>query len=112
MARVWVPALLRELTGGAELLEAPGRTVREVLDRLDERHPGLKDRLAPSGRLEPWIMVSVDGAVAGLGLAEPVQESSEILFVPAMGGGAELRAVLSRPRRRRPRRRPPAGPSS
>jgi molybdopterin converting factor small subunit len=87
MATVWVPALLRELTGGTEIVEGAGRTVGEVIESLEAKFPGVRARLCPSGLLEPWLLVSVDGAVAGLGLAEPVGERSEILFVPAMGGG-------------------------
>jgi len=88
MATVWVPALLRPLVAGAETVVAPGRTVGAVIDALDARYPGLKGRLCPSGALEPWILVSVDGVAAALGLSEPVGEASEILFVPAISGGA------------------------
>ncbi len=104
MATVWVPALLRELTGGAEIVEGRGRTVGEVIESLEVKFPGIKAHLCPTGRLEPWVLVSVDGAVAGLGLAEPVGEGSEILFVPAMGGG--FRAPRVHPAKDRSRGHP------
>ncbi len=37
---VKVPTLLRGHTGGARVVEAEGRTLREVLDDLDRRYPG------------------------------------------------------------------------
>lgn len=86
MATIWVPALARELVGGAETVQAAGSTVGEVIAALEARHPGIKAAL-----VQPWILVSVDGAAAELGLAEPVREDSEILFVPAIAGGGEQR---------------------
>lgn len=86
MATIWVPALARELVGGAETVQAAGSTVGEVLDDLETRAPGIKAAL-----VQPWVLISVDGAAAELGLAEPVREGSEILFVPAISGGQASR---------------------
>ena len=55
MAEVWVPALLRDLTGGQERVSAAGETVREVIDALEERYPGMRERLCEDGRLRPNI---------------------------------------------------------
>jgi len=92
MASVWIPAVLRDLVGGRETVRAPGDSVGAVIDAVDGLYPGFKTRLCPSGQLEPWIMVSVDGAAAELGLAEPVGPESEILFVAAVSGGASRAA--------------------
>jgi molybdopterin converting factor small subunit len=86
MAVIWVPALARGLVGGAEAVQAAGCTVGEVMDALEARYPGIRAAL-----WQPWVLVSVDGAVAELGLAEPVGESSEVLFVPAISGGQAKR---------------------
>jgi molybdopterin synthase sulfur carrier subunit len=87
VASVWIPPLMRDLSGGREQVDVPGRTVREVIAALDAMYPGIKDRLCDRDRLDPTITVSVDGRVAGLGLLEAVGEQSEILFLPAVGGG-------------------------
>ena len=42
MAMVWVPGLLREMTGGLERVEVPGESVGEVIDALDAKYPVLK----------------------------------------------------------------------
>jgi molybdopterin converting factor small subunit len=87
MATVWVPSLMRDLTGGQERVHAPGRTVGQVIDALAEEYPGFRERLCDGDRLDPAYMVSVDGRIGPLGLRERVREESEISFLPAVGGG-------------------------
>ncbi|MCL6430991.1 MAG: MoaD/ThiS family protein [Anaerolineae bacterium] len=87
MAVVWIPSLMRDLTGGQARVSAPGRTVAEVLDALEAAYPGVRERLCPGGRLHPSLAVVVDGRRAPLGLFEPVGEESEVQFVPAVSGG-------------------------
>jgi molybdopterin converting factor small subunit len=87
MAVVWIPSLMRGLTGGQEQVRVPGKTVGQVLAALDEAYPGVKERLCEGERLVPTVMVSVDGEIARLGLLEPVREQSEIRFLPAIAGG-------------------------
>ena len=87
MATVWIPSLLRDLTGGKAQVDAPGRTVGQVIDALEELHPGIRQRLCWGDQIDPAITVSVDGRVAPLGLREAVGERSEIHLLPALAGG-------------------------
>ena len=87
MAMVRIPSLLRDLTAGQEAVEVPGRTVAQIVDSLDQAYPGIKARLCEGNRLIPTIAVSIEGRVTRLGLLAPVKEQSEILFLPAVGGG-------------------------
>jgi sulfur-carrier protein len=88
LAVVWIPALLRPLTGGDRTATVPGATLREVIDNLDARYPGIKDRLTTEeGQLQPEIAAAIDGETEHLGLLEPVRESSEVHFIPAISGG-------------------------
>jgi molybdopterin synthase sulfur carrier subunit len=87
MATVWIPALLRHMTGGQAQVNVPGDTVGRVIEALDAIHPGVRDRLCQGGGLTRGMAVSVDGHVAPLGLLAPVDEESEIHFLPAVGGG-------------------------
>ncbi len=87
MATVHIPSLMRDLTHGQAQVAAPGRTVRQVIDALEELYPGTKGRLCVAGRLKAEVMVSVDGRAARLGLAQPVGEQSEIRFLPVVSGG-------------------------
>ena len=87
MPEVHIPAMLRELTGGRSTVEAAGATVREVIEDLERRWPGIRDRLTDDGRLRPNLAVAIDGEVGPLGLREAVEPSSEVHFVAAIKGG-------------------------
>ena len=87
MATVFIPSLMRELAGGQDTVDIPGATVRQVIDNLEKAHPGIKDRLVENNRVKGSISVAVDGEVTPLGLLEKVGETSEVHFLPAIGGG-------------------------
>ena len=87
MATVFIPALLRKLTGGRESIIAKGRTVGQIIDDIERRFPGFRTQMVENGELKPSIAVSIDGEVAAGGLRDPVDESSEVHFIPALGGG-------------------------
>ena len=78
---------MRDLTDGRAQISVPGETVGDVIAALDRAYPGIQGRLCKGDRLDPAIMISVDGRGARLGLLEPVEEQSEVLFLPAVAGG-------------------------
>lgn len=98
MPEVHIPVMLRELTGGRSTVEAAGATVREVIEDLERRWPGIRDRLTDSGRLRPNLAVAIDGEVSPLGLREAVEPSSEVHFVAAIKGGRTIPAPDPTPR--------------
>ena len=87
MARVFIPALLRELTNGLGQVQVQGATVGEVIDNLESMYPGIKARLTEEGRLRPNLALVVDGHISRLKLRHKVSDSSEIHFMPALSGG-------------------------
>jgi molybdopterin converting factor small subunit len=80
--------LLRDLTNGQRSVSVAGETVRQVIENLEQRFPGLQERLCDEDRLRPGIAVIVDGGTSALKLRQRVQESSEIHFVISISGGA------------------------
>lgn len=89
MPVVWIPSLLRDFTGGASTVEVPGRTLRQVINNLNDRYPGIKERLIDEdGQLHADIAAAIDGDTEHLGLIQPLDDNSEIQFVPAVSGGA------------------------
>ncbi|MCC6457481.1 MAG: MoaD/ThiS family protein [Caldilineaceae bacterium] len=84
---VWIPALHRDLTAGAEIVKISGETVGEVVANLDAQFPGLAERLTDNGRIRPYISVAINGTIINRGLHQKLREPSEIHFVPALGGG-------------------------
>lgn len=87
MATVWIPALLRALTGGRASLPASGATVADLIQDLEARCPGLQARLCQDGRLRPELAVVVDGQTSSLKLRQPVSEASDVHFVSVISGG-------------------------
>jgi sulfur-carrier protein len=87
VAVVWIPSLLQSLTAGEEKVVVSGGTVGAIIDNLEARFPGVKDRLVQGGEIRPHIAVAIDGDVSPEGLEQDVQESSEIHFIPALSGG-------------------------
>ena len=87
MPVVGIPSLLRHLTNGQRILSLEGNTVREVIDNLDKRYPGMKDRLCDGDRLRPSISIVVDGHTSALKLRHRLEESSEVHFVISISGG-------------------------
>lgn len=87
MAVIWIPALLRDLSGGEERVKVPGSTLRQAIDELDACHPGIKARLLEADQLRSEIAVVVDGTVSHLRLRQPLSEDSEVHLLPATSGG-------------------------
>lgn len=87
MAVVFIPALLRDLTGGAEQVEQQGETLRQVIDGLEARFPGIRERLFEGERLRPGIAVFVDGELSHRKLRHKLEPGSEVHFLPAISGG-------------------------
>jgi molybdopterin synthase sulfur carrier subunit len=87
MPTVWIPPLLRDLTCGEDSLTVPGETVRQVIENLDARYPGIRERLCEKGALRPSIAVVVDGVTSHLRLRHRLTETSEVHFIPAISGG-------------------------
>jgi molybdopterin converting factor small subunit len=93
MHTVFIPALHRDLTDGVDMATAEGATVGQLLDDLDRRYPGIKDRLCQNDELRAGIAVAVDGVISRRGLRHRLDAPSEVHFIPAMAGGACVRII-------------------
>jgi molybdopterin converting factor small subunit len=87
MAVVWIPPQMRDLTAGLESVSISGGTLHDVIARLDQRFPGIRDRLCEGDELRPGVVVAVDSQIVGGGLSNSVGEDSEVHFLPAVAGG-------------------------
>ena len=96
MATVVLPRSLIALFPGIERRhEVGGESVAAVIQALDVRVPGLRDRLVESGpRLRLHINVFVDGAPADL--SSPVRDDAVIHVIPAVSGGGVVPAAPAR----------------
>lgn len=85
--RVRIPTPLRSYTGGAANVEADGATVREVLDDLDRRYPGIAFRVVDEqGALRTHITVWLVGERCR-DLSTPVGDLDEVVLMQALSGG-------------------------
>ena len=87
MATVFIPPLIRDLTGGQTKVSIPGESVQEVIDELETRFPGISGRLCEDGRIRPGMSVFVDNEISTLGLRQRLSGDSEVHFLPAISGG-------------------------
>jgi len=87
VAELHLPATLQPLFHELpRRLEVDAATVAEAIERLDERWPGLHDRLCEQGpALRPHIHVYVDRARAGLDTG--LDARSRVDVIAAISGG-------------------------
>jgi len=87
---VRIPTPLRKFTGGAESVTASGGTVAAVVQDIEGRHPGLKERICDdAGKVRRFVNLYVNGEDIRFlsSLDTPVKEGDEISIVPAIAGG-------------------------
>ena len=87
MADLHLPSTLTPLFPGLpRQLDVEAATVDDVIDRLDEQWPGVRDRLCePGPTLRRHIHVYVDEERAALDT--PIGERSRVQVIAAISGG-------------------------
>jgi MoaD family protein len=91
--QVLIPTPLRRFTDGQARVRADGATVGDVLTALDQRYPGLKERICESdGQIRRFVNVFVNGENAREldGAETALNAGDEVGIIPAMAGGASI----------------------
>ena len=88
MPKVWIPALLLPLSGGKQAVIVPGKTIQQVIDNLELKYPGIRERLLDGERLRASILVMIDGVICQDKLHHKLENDSEVHFIPAICGGS------------------------
>jgi molybdopterin synthase sulfur carrier subunit len=86
---VRIPTILRSYTGGAKSVEGSGETLGALLEDLDSRYGGLRERLVDEGGLRRFINVyrnDEDVRFIG-GLDAAVSDGDTVTVLPAVAGG-------------------------
>ena len=86
---VRIPTVLRTFTGGAKAVQGNGDTLSAVIDDIESRNPGLKERLVEADGLRRFVNVYVndeDVRFAG-GLNAPTSDGDVVVVLPAVAGG-------------------------
>ena len=87
---VRVPTVLRKHTEGEKKVSGDGGTLRELVDDIASRNPGLRDALVGSdGQVHRFINIYVnDEDVRFLGgLETPLEDGDSVSILPAVAGG-------------------------
>lgn len=80
------PALLRLFPGCPRSIELSAATVGEALDALNQRFPGMRDRLCDSTpRIRRHVNIFVDGERAAL--ETHLKPGADVFIVTAISGG-------------------------
>jgi sulfur-carrier protein len=85
MSVVRIPPMLRQETSGEREVLADGETVRDLLDDLMTRFPGLRGQLEYAN-----VYIGGEDVRTRDGLDTPVEESDTVILLPAMAGGQSL----------------------
>ena len=86
---VRIPTPLRTLTAGQDEVAAEGATVAELIEDLERRHPGLRDRILDEKGVRRFINLFLgDEDIRFLdGLGTSVKAGDALSIVPAIAGG-------------------------
>ena len=88
--RIWLPALLAQMTGGRREFEASGGTIGEALRDLTRREPGLATHFFDeAGALRRNILLihNDDYIRARDGLARPLKQGDRVAIANRVSGG-------------------------
>lgn len=89
--RVRVPGPLRRLTSGESVVEVDGSSVGEVLNNLEAKYPGFRERIYDGeGNLRQFVNIykNDEDIRFGGGLDTTVAAGDDLSIVPAVAGGA------------------------
>ncbi len=86
---VRIPTILRTYTDGARSVQGSGATLRELLDDLETRHPGMLDRIVDEAGLRRFVNVYLnDEDVRFLnGIDTELSDGDVVTVLPAVAGG-------------------------
>src|SRR3989442_12071338 len=87
--RVHIPTPMRPHTEGQAVVESTGTTVKDLLDNLGKKYPGITGRLFENGQVRRLVNVYLnDEYIRYLdNLATAVKDGDEVSIIPAVAGG-------------------------
>ncbi|HSB43944.1 MAG TPA: MoaD/ThiS family protein [Nitrospira sp.] len=90
MIKIRIPTPLRPLTKGQGEVEAQASSIANMIETLNQSHPGLKDRLCDeSGELRRFVNIYVNEEDIRFlqGKETSLKDGDEVSIVPAIAGG-------------------------
>lgn len=87
MPKLFLPPAARSLADGQQSVTAAGETVREVLNAVEEQHPGVRAKLMDGDQVRGGLAIIIDNKPCPLGLETRVSAETQIHFLPPIAGG-------------------------
>jgi sulfur-carrier protein len=90
MIKVRIPTPLRSLTKGQGEVETKAGSVVEMIEALNNAHPGIKDRLCDeTGELRRFVNIYVNEEDIRFlkGKDTSLKDGDEVSIIPAIAGG-------------------------
>ncbi len=88
---VRIPVPLRNLTGGQEMVSVDGKTIRELVDNLEQSYPGFQDRICDEKKqIRRFVNIYVNEEDIRFlkGVDTEIKEADDISIIPAIAGGS------------------------
>ncbi len=88
--KVLIPTPLRNLTGNVAEVEVSAADISALVQALDAKHPGLKERLCDdAGKLRRFVNIYLNEEDIRFlqGEATTLKDGDEVSIVPAIAGG-------------------------
>jgi molybdopterin synthase sulfur carrier subunit len=87
---VRIPTPLRSLTGGNDEVAADGRTVADLIENLEKKHPGIRERLLDDKGVRRFVNIYIgEEDIRFLdGLKTELKSGDTVSIVPAIAGGS------------------------
>lgn len=91
---VRIPTILRTYTGGEKAVPGDGGSLAALIEDLEAKHPGLKDRLVEEKNgaddLRRFVNIYINDEDVRFmgGLEAPLADGDQVVVLPAVAGGA------------------------
>ncbi len=88
--KVRIPTPLQRLTQGKEEVEGSAGTIIALVNDLDQKYPGLAERVSEKGKIRRFVNIYVNDEDIRFLHAEETQvkDGDEVSIVPAIAGGS------------------------
>ncbi len=87
--KVKIPVPLQRLTQGKEEVEGAAGTIISLINDLDQKYPGLGERITEDGKLRRFVNIYVNEEDVRFMKNEEteVKDGDEVSIIPAIAGG-------------------------
>ena len=88
--RVMIPSFLHSVTRGVAEAEAPAGLIRDILEGLDLKYPGFKEKIAGNGRIKVFVNIYVNEENIRFlnGELTQAKDGDEVTIIPEVAGGS------------------------